>query len=295
MEQLRPLEAPIVNNTLQVEPPIIQTPPVTKTVDMQSIAEPDNKFKFDIFSNDINTDFVKKKPEDAKPDADNRNTQYINPGAQQNGSSNSPLTVMRTKEDLRGGVRAFLMVMDFFISGLALKITKETRRDVYTPTSGQSKLNEDTIIEFIYGKSIQIPPWMAMTFALIGSYGMILIAAMKNKKTGSNKLAFEHTPNIVSEKKPIINTPTKTPPPVLYQEYNVSKDGTATPVKQSSPGKPDETITANTLDELREYVSKGIYPMYRKNGQGKPIRVNYHYDGTPKIQGNMTKVTKKRL
>lgn len=310
MEQLRPESIEITNNTTVLEQPVNMLPPVTKTVDMNNISETDNKFKFDIFSNDINTDFVKKRADDAKPEADNRNTQYINPGAQQNGSTASALSSFKSKDELRGGVKATLMVLDYFVSLLAMKITKSKRTDEYTPTASQSRLNEDTIVEFLYGKSIQIPPWMAMTFALVGSYGMILIAAFKNRKPGNvnlQTLPIETVPyktpsQVEAEKKAAFANVQpipvyKQPAPVLYQEYNVAKDGTAIPStrdKQSSPLKPDIDLIANNLNELRDYVAKGMYPQFRRNTQGKPIKVNYHADGTPKIAGNVNRAVKRK-
>jgi hypothetical protein len=355
MDQLRPTEAtPTAGNSIFSQPTTMEAPvdkpqptPITKTVDINNIAPETNKFKINIFEDDIRTDFLKVKSHDAKPDADMTNINYVNPDPNQPASVNGVPNfsapgggLVKTKESLRSGVRAALMVVDYVISYAAMKIAGDTKQTAYTPDAQQKKLLEDVLVEYLYTKQTEMPIWLTLAFAVAGSYGVILVGAgqrryqiNKNQKANTaaqqtssstqntftppkQTTAPQYTKPMVSQEDMIrfqnIKPPT-TPPkqnPILksdteYREVNgvmvpheikvpQSYSEILNPPAKSSPDYPDPNIIAETPNDLRDMVARGVYPMYRKNGRGKPLKVQYDQMGNPKVPGKPSKMTKTR-
>ncbi len=69
------------------------------------------------------------------------------------------------------------MVVDYVISLIAMKIAGDTRQSAYTADTQQKKLLEDVLVEYLYGKQANMPVWLTLTFAVAGSYGLILVDA----------------------------------------------------------------------------------------------------------------------
>lgn len=343
MDQLRPTEPGEVipnnitppQNTGSVQVDINNnTPPPTssKTLNMDNAAPETNKFVMDLFQDDIDTAFAKTKTPDAKPDVSTANVKYINPAPPigSSGPISSTGAPLKSKEDFRSGVKAALMVVDYVISLIAMKIAGDVRQDTYTADTQQKKLLEDVLVEYLYGKQTQMPMWLTITLAVAGSYGLILFSAVQRRRTmNKNKKAYTQQKETTLRQTPRtdsgsgvtdadmkryqdINPPVKKPSEKLQLEtmyFENKKDGTLepqqvpvqsysdtlnAPTRQSTPQNPDPDLTAESSARLWELVHIGVYPMYKRNANGKIIKVKYGSNGMPIMQGRSLKLTKRR-
>lgn len=206
MDQLRP--ATDINSQINTQPPIntVSFPEnpapsvsTTREYDIENI-KPENKmFTVDLMGEDADVSFARIKTPDAKPDVNNNNTSYINPSPMSGpGGSNSAMGSMgmgmpliKSRDELRSGVKAAIMVVDYVISLIAMKIAGSNDQRGYTADSSQRKLLEDVIVEYLFGKQKQMPLWLTLVFAIAGSYGLILFGAIRqrNQISKAKKLA----------------------------------------------------------------------------------------------------------
>lgn len=346
MEQLRPVDTVELGAPGNFGPPPHITPIIidqdnkdvkstTKTIDIDNISTESSKFTVDLFESDIDVNFVKAKTADAKPDVNNADTNYINPGQPQN-KNGTPISssgnILKSKDDFRSGVKAALMVIDYVVSLAAMKISEERDQRMHMADSQQKKLLEDVLVEYLYGKQTQMPMWLTITFAVAGSYGLILFSAIqkrrainKNKKLYAppvTQTTYKPTSSNPTYTKPVITdaemkkyqdiNPTGKPPvvqPQLETIYIQQKDGTMeprqfpnqsysqtlnSPTGQSSPEYPDENITAENALQLKEMAESGIFPMYKKNLNGKIIKVKYTSGGVPIMAGKPRKIARRK-
>lgn len=354
MDQLRPsldgnsqiISAPAANTFSISDPPPVQNS-TTREYDIENI-KPENKlFTVDLMGDDADVKFAQVKTPDARPDVNNNSTSYINPAPGTNNNSGSmptPGQLIKSRDELRSGVKAAIMVVDYVISLIAMKIAGDTRQNAHTADTSQKKLLEDVIVEYLFGKQQAMPLWLTLVFAIAGSYGLILFAAIrqrnqinKNKKLSSPKdePRAEYREPTLSRTEPIQKhespskwkqeSPSKYNPQAgssqssssgymtkeqltLNKAYaDKNKDGVMEPQDtrsfseviqperpKSSASYPDKDLIADSAIHLRALVAKGIYPMYKKNLNGKPIKVMYNENGLPKMAGRPGKLIKRK-
>ncbi|MCC6721758.1 MAG: hypothetical protein IT243_06105 [Bacteroidia bacterium] len=264
--------------------------PTTKTFDIDNIQQEENKIKIDLFQSDIDVAHIAAKTPDAKSDSEVNNANYLNPSQQTSfnadSTSHSFGTQIKTREQLRSGIRAFLYVTDYIISFAAMKIAKDTKQSSYTPDKDSRKMLEDVLVEYFYGKQTDMPLWATLLFAILGSYGVILFGAVQKRKNDSSVSKNKFQDSIITPLK--IATVDNLKVPEIPKTFKEASQ----PVYKGSFQNPDANITAESTKELYDYVAKNIYPLYKRNKNGKVIKVRYNSKGIPLLAGKPSKIAK---
>lgn len=342
MDQLRPAldisqtTPPPPLNTVSVSENNPVQNSTTREYDIENIKPESKMFTVDLMGEDADVKFAQVKTPDARPDVNNNTTSYINPTSGTSNSSGSmpmPGQLIKSRDELRSGVKAAIMVVDYVISLIAMKIAGDTRQNAHTADTSQKKLLEDVIVEYLFGKQQAMPLWLTLVFAIAGSYGLIIFAAIRQRsQINKNKklVAASEEPRREYPKQDYRdNTPSKdgyrtkeeirksqgataTGAPkeqlTLTKTYSdKNKDGVMEPTDnrsfseivqperpKSSPSYPDKDLVADSAIHLRALVAKGIYPMYKKNLSGKPIKVMYDQNGLPKMAGRPGKLNSRK-